>query len=158
MKLLYLEIPGEPHGKGRPRFTKAGHTYTPQTTRCYEEKVKMEYKIKYAGGMYYGRNIHPGGLYFSKNIPLEAEIIAYFSMPKNASKKRHTAMKRGLIRPTKKPDVDNIAKIVLDALNCLAYYDDSQVISCRIRKYYSEKPRVEVTIREVQTYDDQGSE
>jgi Holliday junction resolvase RusA-like endonuclease len=55
-------------------------------------------------------------------------------------------MKNREIRPTKKPDADNILKAVLDALNGLAYNDDSQIVSARIEKLYSDNPRVEIVI------------
>lgn len=53
------------------------------------------------------------------------------------------------IRPTKKPDLDNIMKCVTDALNEIAYQDDKQIVSASIEKYYSEEPRVEVAIMEI---------
>ena len=52
----------------------------------------------------------------------------------------------GHIRSTKKPDCDNIAKIILDALNGLAYKDDKDIVSCLIEKWYGDEPRVEVYI------------
>ena len=52
------------------------------------------------------------------------------------------------IRPTKKPDCDNVIKAILDSLNQIAYHDDTQVVDLQIRKFYSHKPRVVVTIKE----------
>jgi len=57
-------------------------------------------------------------------------------------------MADGIIRPTKKPDIDNICKIICDSLNKIAYHDDSQIVDCQVRKFYSERPRVVVTISE----------
>ena len=54
-----------------------------------------------------------------------------------------------IIRPIKKPDMDNVIKMVADALNQVAYKDDTQIVDCQVRKFYSEEPRVEVIIREV---------
>ena len=54
----------------------------------------------------------------------------------------------GLIRPTKKPDWDNIGKVVCDALNGIAYRDDAQIVDSMVRKFYGEVPRVVVIIRE----------
>jgi Holliday junction resolvase RusA-like endonuclease len=54
----------------------------------------------------------------------------------------------GTIKPVKKPDLDNIAKICLDALNKLAFDDDSQIVALRVEKHYSEEPRVEIEITE----------
>ena len=53
----------------------------------------------------------------------------------------------GIIRPTKKPDADNVLKVVADSLNHIAYKDDSQIVDAYVRKFYCEKPRIEVTIR-----------
>ena len=52
------------------------------------------------------------------------------------------------IKPTKKPDADNIAKAVCDALNGIACKDDSQVVDLTVRKHYSKFPRVQVFISE----------
>ena len=57
-------------------------------------------------------------------------------------------MERFEIRPMKKPDNDNIVKVVQDALNQIAYRDDVQIVDCQLRKFYSENPRVVVTIQE----------
>lgn len=55
-------------------------------------------------------------------------------------------MQDGYIRPTKKPDCDNIAKIICDALNGIAYYDDSQIVKIEVDKVYNETPGVDVVI------------
>ena len=82
-------------------------------------------------------------------MQLRAEIIAYFPIPKSTSKKKRDEMERGLILPTKKPDTDNIAKAILDALNGLAYYDDAQVVHLEVQKRYSNEPRAEVFINDI---------
>ena len=51
------------------------------------------------------------------------------------------------IRPISKPDVDNYMKTYLDAFNGLLWLDDGQVVDARLRKYYSEEPRVEINIK-----------
>lgn len=48
-------------------------------------------------------------------------------MATGAGRKRREAMIAGTIRPTKKPDADNVLKIVTDSLNDIAYYDDAQM-------------------------------
>lgn len=121
--------------KQRPRFTRAGRTYTPAKTTNYENLVKVVYQEKYLG-----QDLLEGSL--------SAEIKAYCKPPKT-SKKKMTAMLNGTIRPTKKPDCDNVAKIILDALNNIAYDDDKNIVELRIEKYYSDNPRVEVQIKEL---------
>jgi Holliday junction resolvase RusA-like endonuclease len=74
-------------------------------------------------------------------------IMAYYSIPSSASKKKRRMMIEKEIRPTKKPDADNIIKVVADSLNQVAYRDDSQIVDTMLRKYYSEQPRIEVVIQ-----------
>lgn len=135
--MIEFEIVGEPVGKGRPRFsTLNGHAvaFTPAKTANYENLVKISYQQKYAG------------LVISAGVPIVAHIDAYFTIPKSTSKKARAEMLSGKRRPTKKPDADNIIKSVLDALNGIAYHDDSQVVGVIINKYYSDTPKVVVKI------------
>ena len=64
-------------------------------------------------------------------------------------KKKKQMKLDNIIRPTKKPDMDNIVKIIADPLNGIAYHDDSQIVNCSIKKFFSDQPRVEVKIKEV---------
>ena len=121
MASINLTIPGEPTGKGRHRTTKTGHTYTPEKTRSYEKEVQTCYQMDYMG-----KQLLEGELI--------AEIDAYFKIPKSATKGKRLAMKHNVTRPTKKPDSDNIAKIILDSLNKIAYKDDSYVIELTVKK------------------------
>ena len=75
-------------------------------------------------------------------------VTAYFQIPKSTSKKHHMAMIDHLIRPTKKVDIDNLYKVVADACNHVAYHDDAQIVDGQIRKFYSDHPRVVITIQE----------
>lgn len=132
-------ILGEPTGKGRPRFSKVGNyvkAYTPDKTVSYENLVKVEYMIQC------------GNYMFEKGIPLDVRIHAYYSIPQSESKKKKGMMARNELRPMKKPDMDNVVKIILDSLNKIAFYDDVQVVDCQVRKFYSNNPRVVVVIQE----------
>lgn len=132
--MIRFEIPGEPGAKGRPRFSNHGgftKTYTDKKTRLYEMLVRDAYMTKIG-------NPDP------MKVEIEVEINAHFGIPKSASKKKREAMINGKIRPTKKPDTDNIAKVILDSLNGIAFDDDKQVIKLLVNKYYSERPHVEV--------------
>lgn len=133
---MKLTIPGEPCAKQRPRMTKVGHTYTPQKTVNYETLVKQLYITQ-------GNERLEGALKLTVN--------AYFSIPKSASKKKTLDMYESRIRPTKRPDWDNIGKIISDALNGLAYHDDSQIVAATVGKWYSTEPRVEIEITELTT-------
>ena len=74
-------------------------------------------------------------------------IRAYYSIPASASKKRQAAMEAGEVRPVKKPDADNIIKVVADSLNQIAYRDDADIVSVALEKFYSRQPRIEVEIK-----------
>lgn len=78
---------------------------------------------------------------------LDLRVVAYYPIPSSKSKKQQRLMEDGVIRPTTKPDSDNILKIVADSLNQIAYKDDAQVVDAQIRKFYSRRPRVVVSIR-----------
>lgn len=134
--VIRFTIPGEPKGKGRPRLGRSGHAYTPHDTAVYENLVKLCY-----------RDENPDDCETAcKDEPVSVLIWAYYQIPKSVSKKTRLAMQMDDIRPSKKPDCDNIAKIICDALNGLAYYDDSQICELTVFKHYSETPRVEVKI------------
>lgn len=140
MKVKFV-IPGEPKGKGRPRVEKHGGksvTRTPEDTIVYENLVKTVYYQQCRRTQ------------FPKDVPLEVRIMAYYSIPQSESKKRKAMMESHQLRPLKKPDVDNVVKIILDSLNKIAYHDDAQVVDCMFRKFYSYQPRVVVTIQEAQ--------
>lgn len=130
MEVCKFTVPGTPQGKGRPRVTKYG-TFTPEKTKQYEELVRWSWRAAKCKPL--------------ANQPLEVLVYAYFTPPKSASKKKQNAM---LGAPyMHKPDADNIAKAILDALNGIAYADDSAVVSLTVEKFYAETARVDVVIR-----------
>lgn len=138
--MIKFEVLGTPVGKSRPKFSTAnGHAvaYTPAKTANYETLVRLSYQQQI------------GCFMFDKDIPLRAIIRAFFPIPKSTSKKKREQMEAGKIRHTKKCDADNIAKACLDALNGIAFYDDSQVCELSISKFYGYTPKVEIIIDEV---------
>ena len=137
MDKVKFTVLGEPKGKGRPRFsTQTGRAFTPKQTVNYETLVHTEYMVQCKG------------FRFPDDAMLDVRVIAYYSIPKSVSKKKRQAMLDHKIRPTKKPDFDNIGKVICDALNEIAYRDDAQIVDAQVRKFYSDRPRVVVTIRE----------
>lgn len=132
--MIEFTIPGEPKAKQRHRMTKAGISYTPNETVEYENWVKQCYLIEHGQTMLKGQ--------------ITASIKAYFGIPKSYTVKKKRDIASGKLKPTKRPDVDNIAKAILDSLNGIAYKDDSAVINLIIEKHFSDKPRVEVTLKE----------
>lgn len=137
MEVKFIVL-GEPKGKGRPRFNRnTGHAVTPKDTVNYETLVRMEYANQCED------------IKFPDKEMLDMRIKAFYSIPKSVSKKKRASMLAGELRPTKKPDMDNVIKIIADSLNQIAYRDDTQIVDCQVRKFYSENPRVEVTIKPV---------
>lgn len=142
MKQIKFSVPGQPFGKQRPKFSRIGNgvkTYTPDETISYENLVKIMFREAAKGKM------------FKDDDMLDVRIIAYYEIPKSTSKKKRNLMLEHKIRPTKKPDWDNIGKIICDSLNKVAYHDDSAVVDAQVRKFYSEQPRVDVTIRAIES-------
>lgn len=133
MPHIEFVVPGEPKGKGRPRMTRSGHTYTPKDTEVYENLVRHSFLGRYADF-----------------TPIEGSLTviinAVYSIPKSVSKKKRQQMLNREIRPTKKPDVDNITKAILDSLNQITYRDDSQVTSLIVTKEYGDIPMVRVVM------------
>lgn len=131
-----FEVPGAIVGKGRPRMnTRTGKAYTPTNTKNYEYGVRQWFVLNYPHfKMLQGR--------------VKVTIIAYFDVPKSTSKKKEKEMLEGNISPTKKPDIDNIVKIILDALNKFAFQDDTQVTKLVVEKVYTKQPKVYIKIEE----------
>lgn len=128
---MEFKIDGKPVGKGRPRFTRTGQTYTPEKTKEYERLIKTSY-------------LESGGTLLDGYISIS--ISAYYQIPKAFNREKKEFATRGIILPVVRPDLDNVVKAILDGLNGIAYHDDSQVIGITAVKCYSEEPRVEVSI------------
>jgi Holliday junction resolvase RusA-like endonuclease len=107
-------VPGIPRGKGRPRHTKSGHTYTPAATREYEAEIRW-----HAEQAMQGRPLLQG--------TLRLAVSARFPFPLSATRARRAKMDQP---KGTKPDLDNVIKAVLDGLNGVVFKDDAQV--CRI--------------------------
>lgn len=137
MKEVQFTVYGPPGAKGRPRFGKGGFAYTPKKTVAYENLVKVEYGAQ------------TDHYRFPDEAYLDLHIMAYYPIPKSVSKKRRQEMIEHKIRPAKKPDFDNVGKIIADSLNEIAYHDDVQIVDCQIRKFYAEEPRIDVRIIQV---------
>lgn len=139
VNLIRFEIPGEPGAKARPKFSTQGgfvRAITPEKTVNYETLVKLAFQEQCPG------------VYFDHDKALGMWVYARRSTPKSASKRKTARMVGGDIRPGKKPDYDNIGKIVSDALNGIAYKDDAQIVDGRTIKLYSAIPSVVVEIWE----------
>lgn len=131
-----FEIKEKAIGKQRPRYSSKTHRmYTPTKTSTFEEKVKWAFKSKY--------NIETK----LSTKPFKAKIIAVFEPTKSLSQKKKEELLYS--EYTKKPDADNIAKIILDSLNELAYKDDNQVAELLVLKQYGDENRIIVELEEM---------
>ncbi len=131
-----FEVIGTIEGKARPRLDiYNGRIYTPKNTRSYEELIRQYFMIKYPR-------------YETLEGRLSVKIIAYFKPAKNTTKKTKELIEKGLISPIKKPDIDNIGKVMLDALNKIAFKDDNQVTKLEVEKKYNDEEKVYIKIEE----------
>ena len=136
--MTMFTVYGEPVGKGRPRFAKRGNfvsTYTPQKTKTYEDEIRMMAKAAMGSSE-------------PLETPVTVAIYIRVGIPVSYTKQMKKYALDGTLKPTKKPDIDNIAKCFLDAMNEIVYLDDKQVVSLHITKVYAETPAVEVMVKE----------
>ncbi len=131
--IICFTVLGAPFGKQRPRHNRYT-TYTPEKTRLHEQQIALEYRKQC------------GNTRFASGIYAEMKITAYMKIPKSASNAARAKMADGSVRPTVKPDWDNIGKLVADALNGIAYEDDKCIVDAQVRKFYSEQPRTEIVL------------
>jgi Holliday junction resolvase RusA-like endonuclease len=124
---------GQPVGKGRPRFTRQGRAYTPQKTRDYEHKLAAS-----ASDAMQDLGLEP------TSSKCRMHILAQFEIPKSWSKKRREAATRGEVSPGR-PDIDNVVKIALDAINGVVFEDDAQVHKVIATKRYGD-PMILVSV------------
>ncbi len=131
-----FEVPAKIVGKGRPRLNSyTGQVYTPTRTKDYESLVEQYFLLKYPR-------------YKALEGRAKVNIIAYFEVPKSTSKVMKEQMLENKISPTKKPDIDNVVKIVLDAMNKFAFKDDTQITKIEVEKMYSDTEKLYVKIEE----------
>lgn len=133
-------IPGKPQAKQRPKVTMVGgyaKAYTPKQTIEYENHVKGCFIHKFS------EDSNASKLY---ELPLKMSVTVYYSIPKTFSKVKQEKALTAEIVPTTRPDIDNIAKSICDALNGIAFKDDSQIVDLNIIKRYSRSTGAVVAI------------
>ena len=128
-------IRGCPVAKGRPKFFRRGKFiggYTPEKTRTYEDSI-ISQALQY-------KPVKP------LENALEVEITFYLPLLKSFSKRKREMAVNGILRPAKRPDIDNLVKSCLDPLNKIFFNDDAQIVSIFAEKYYGETPMTRVRI------------
>ena len=131
-----FEVPATVIGKGRPRLNSyTGVVYTPTRTKDYESLVEQYFLLKYPR-------------FKALEGRIKVSIIAYFSIPKTTKKADINEMLENNISPTKKPEIDNIVKAILDSMNKFAFKDDNQITKLEVEKKYAIEDKVYVKIEE----------
>lgn len=144
--LINFTIYGTPVAQGRPRASTRGgfvKMYDPAKSRDFKKYVKLVASEHRPESLLEG--------------PLALEVRIFKPSLKSFSKKKKAEAEQGTLRPVTKPDVDNYVKGVKDALNQVIWKDDSQVVDLHISKWYSETPRVEVTVKPLEIQQKQMS-
>lgn len=135
MTEITITLDGVPRGKGRPRFTRSGHAYTPKATVDYERRLRIRAKEAMSG-------IRP------LTGPVAVTVGAFFPIANSWTKAEKTAAVEGKKHHMATPDLDNVAKM-MDALNGIVWLDDKQIVQLTAMKRYSSSPALVVTVREL---------
>lgn len=136
--MIEFTVYGEPVAQGRPRFTARGgfsKAYDPEPSREYKQYVKLMASQNRPHTPIEG--------------PVSLTLIIYRPLLKSMSKKKKAAAVAGTLRPIKKPDVDNVAKGIMDAMTGIIWQDDKQVVDLHVTKFYSDQPRVDIKVIEL---------
>lgn len=138
MKAIKITLPIEPKGQQRPRFTRIGKFH-----KAYKSKQQKIEESKVLAFLYQQRPQEPW------SCAIKVAIKAFLPIPKSWSQKKKLEALNNTLRPTKKPDIDNLAKQVLDCMNGVFWQDDKQVVELSVAKYYCQAPRWEIEVKEV---------
>ena len=131
-----FEVLGEIVGKERPRVNMYTYrVYTPNKTKDYEFLVQQYFRMQYPK-------------YETLKGRISINIIAYLKIPQSTSKTKIQEMLENKISPTKKPDVDNIEKSILDAMNGLVFEDDNQVSKISVEKRFALEEKAVIEVEE----------
>jgi Holliday junction resolvase RusA-like endonuclease len=130
--LATVRIDGPPTAKGRPRFTRLGRAYTPGKTR--EAEGYIRHQIVEQAGM------------LRLEGALRVTVVCFMAMPGSWSKIKQARAVAGFVQHIGRPDLDNLAKAVLDAANGYLWCDDSQIVALVLSKHYSKRPGVRLTV------------
>lgn len=131
-----FEVKGKVKAKQSVKFGRNGIKYTPRDMVEYANLVKLSFINKYP----------EWDIANFTDKPLKAEIDVFMPVPQSYSKKKTEQALNNEIRPTVKPDCDNIAKNINDALNGIVYPDDKQIVSLMVNKFYGNSEQVRIKI------------
>ena len=137
---IHFQVEGDPKGKGRPRFSRVG-----SFTKVYTDKQTLSYEAMIA---FFAKQAM--GVTDLLETPVSVFLYVRLPVPQSYSKKRREVCLGGTEKPCKKPDIDNIAKTYLDAMNGVIFVDDTQVVDLHVKKLYSDKAGVDVMVMEAE--------
>ncbi len=132
---IRITLDVEPKGQMRPRFFSAG-----KFQKTYKHEKQKAEESKLLGLLYQHAPQKP------LECAVELKIVAYMPIPKSWPKWKRASAMEGSLRPDKKPDADNLTKMILDVFNGIFWRDDKQVVDISVKKYYSHSPRWEIEI------------
>ena len=136
--MIRLTIPGKVVPQLRPKFARKGgfvQAYDPAKCKNYKDYVR-----RLAAQCYKGKPIEG---------PIAVKILVHRHTPQSFGKTKMAMALAGALRPTTKPDLDNLCKGVVDALKGIVWRDDAQIVRLEVEKWYSDNPRAEIEIVEV---------
>ena len=136
MRVVQIIMTGKPLAKGRPRFTRSGHSYTPARTVAYEGQLALAAQEAMDGKP-------------PVDGPLSVLLDVQMPIAISWSAKKKTVAYSGELRPIGRPDLDNFAKM-LDALNFIVWNDDAQIVELHITKRFSLTPQMEIIVDTVE--------
>ncbi len=138
--ILCFCVPGRPIPKGRIRVPRRGRAYTPQRTRAYERRIKDAFSLAYP------RHRPWRG-------PVDMVVVATCAPPRKWSAAKREEAKAMEWPCPRRPDWDNVGKIVSDALNGLAYADDAQIAGVTITMDYGPEEALTVQVMRLPDYE-----
>lgn len=132
--MLTIPIHLDPKPQIKTKFTRKGWAYTPKEAINYIERLQWQIRPYAPSAVYMG--------------PVEVDLTFFLPIPKATSKVSRRMMNNGTIFHIIRPDLDNLAYTVTNAMKGIIYDDDSQIVSCRYRKFYGDQPRIVIKIKD----------
>jgi len=133
---MFLEV--TPTAKARPRLGKGGAVYTPEKTKMAERELRILLICE---------------LNRSKqkitDKPVCVKLRFNYIFPRKLSAHDRLLADLDMLYKVTRPDIDNLAKLVCDAMNGLIYYDDNQIVKLVAEKVYSQREGIELKVLEL---------
>jgi Holliday junction resolvase RusA-like endonuclease len=133
---IFLEVTPSP--KERPRMAKGGQVYNTQRTAKAEKDIRFLIQSEVSK-----KQIH------ITDKPVIVKIRFNYEYPKKLSQEKRLLADLEMLYKSTRPDLDNLAKLVLDAMNGLIYFDDGQVCKLVCEKRYSKQEGIELKVMEI---------